>query len=83
MESFCAQNIKNAILLASSVGFSKNKGTHKDGIEEVIGTQPTVTLWVAPTSGQTCHLDKDCGKLVCAKHFLKAILLVEKVAESK
>jgi hypothetical protein len=50
-----------------SMVFYKNKGTQTDGTDDVIGPQPTVTLWVAPTSGQRYHLDKDCGKLLCAK----------------
>ena len=62
--------------------FTKTKGTQTDGVDDVIGPQPTVTLWVAPTSGQTYHLDKDCGQLLCANH-TEAILLVKNVAESK
>ena len=44
------------------------KGTQRDAIDDVIGPQPTVTLWVAPTSGQRYHLKKDGGQLLCAKH---------------
>ena len=58
------------------------KGTQTDGADDVIGPQPTVTLWVAPTSGQTYHPGKNCGKLLCAKH-KKAILLVSNVAKPK
>jgi hypothetical protein len=43
------------------------KGTPRDATDDAIGPQPTVTLWVAPTSGQTYHLDKDCGTLLCTK----------------
>ena len=49
--------------------FYNNKGTQIDGADDVIGPQPTVTLWVAPTSGQRYPLDKDCVKLLCAKQF--------------
>ena len=56
--------------------FYKNKGTQSDATDDVIGPQPTVTLWVAPTSGRIYHLDKDCGKrcldmaavAACARH---------------
>jgi hypothetical protein len=37
------------------------KGTQRDAIDDVIGPQPTVTLWVAPASGQRYHLNKECG----------------------
>ena len=73
--------ITNSICAMTTIrwGF---KGTQRDAIDGVIGPQPTVTLWVAPASGQRYHLKKDCGKLLSAKH-KKAILLVKNVAESK
>ena len=72
--------ITNSIcaMTASRWVFYKNKGTQSGGTDDVIGPQPTVTLWVAPTSGQRYHLDKDCGKLLCAKAN-NAILLVSNV----
>ena len=61
-----------------SMGFYKNKGTQRDETDDVTGPQPTVTLWVAPTSGQRYHLKKDCGQLLCAKA-KNGILLVSNV----
>ena len=45
------------------------KGTlHADAqLGVVLGPPPTVTRWVAPTSGERYHRDTDCRRLVCAK----------------